>query len=94
MTFYEWFTAQCVTHNTTPSAVAVAVGVASRSKRLERRLHAEICHSHAHRELLWRKIQCPDHRRYPANPKRRRKSAPAFLPYHDGGAEAHDVCIH
>lgn len=27
MTFYEWFTAQCVTHNTTPSAVAVAVGV-------------------------------------------------------------------
>lgn len=27
MTFYEWFTAQCVSHNTTPSAVAVAVGV-------------------------------------------------------------------
>lgn len=27
MTFYEWFTAQCVAHNTTPSAVAVAVGV-------------------------------------------------------------------
>ena len=27
MTFYEWFTAQCIAHNTTPSAVAVAVGV-------------------------------------------------------------------
>jgi len=27
MTFYEWFTSQCVAHNPTPSAVAVAVGV-------------------------------------------------------------------